>query len=650
MSRVGAAGAAVLGLALTATNGAPEPGETITFSRHVAPILFANCAPCHRPAGAGPFSLLTYPEARKRARQIAQVTRRRYMPPWLPQPGYGVFAGERRLSEDQIARIEEWVRSGAPEGDPTDLPPPPRWPEGWQLGPPDLVVKLAEPYTVPASGTDIYRNFAISVDVPSTRWVRAVEFRPFGTRAVHHARMLVDRTGTARRLDVEDPGPGFEGMLPGPAENPDGVLVSWTPGKVPFAGRDGMAWRLGRGTDLVLQLHLVPSGKPEPVEPALGLYFADKPPTLHPFSFVLGSRDIDISAGEEAYVVEDSYTLPVDVEALAVYPHAHYLGKDLRASAVLPDGTTRELIWIRDWDFNWQDEYRYASPLPLPRKTTIAMRYTYDNSAGNARNPHDPPRRVVYGSRTSDEMAELMLQVLPRSEADLAVLRQDFERHGIDKAIAYRKRRVEANPLDAESHGALGSSYLALGRAGDAIRHLEAALRLHPGDAKLLNNLGYALQLEGQLEQAIRRYRQALEAHPELVEARLNLSAALRGAGRVDGALEVLREGLRLAPELPRLMSEIAWLLATHPDPSARRPEEAIRLASRAAELAPGEEPAVLATLAAAYAAAGRFHQAVETAEAALRAASATPSAEIAGEIQRQLELYRSGKPYREGR
>ena len=520
-----------------------------TFNRDVAPLLFKHCSSCHRPAGAAPFALLTYADARKRVRQIARVTRSRFMPPWLPEPGHGEFAGARRMTDDEIAVFRDWSRGNAIEGAASDLPPAPDWPDGWQLGVPDLVVEMPRPYTLYAEGIDVYRNFVIPAPVTGERWIRAVEFRPGNPKIVHHARLFVDRSGTSRQIDARDPLPGYEGMELGGAETPEGVLIGWAPGRVAYAGLPGMAWRLDANTDIVLQLHLLPSGRPERIHASIGLYFADEPPVLHPYAFVLGSRDIDIAAGQAGFVVEDSYELPVDVELLAVYPHAHYLGQTMRLDATLPDGTSLPLLRIDDWDLNWQDEYHYASPVPLPRGTTLAMRYTYDNSSDNPRNPHDPPQRVTYGARTIDEMAELVLQVLPPNAEQRAVLERDY----VDKlkleAIAYRLRRLAADPEDVPSLAALGSTYLSLELADEAVGPLREAVQLRPSDARLHNNLGYALQRLGNDREAAMHFRKALDLDPDDADAHLNLAHALRSLGRLEDAIVHYERTVELRPD-----------------------------------------------------------------------------------------------------
>ncbi len=405
--------------------------RSVTFTRDVAPILFEHCAPCHRPGQLAPFSVLTYPEVRSRARDIVAATARRFMPPWLPVHGYGEFAGERRLSDAEIETIRRWDEDGAVEGDAADLRPPPSFPEGWQLGEPDLIVRLPRPFTLRADGPDVWRNFVIPIPVPGTRYVRTVELHPGNARFVHHALMAVDATPSSRRRDTSDAEPGFAGMDMGDAVAPDGHLLGWTPGMQPFPGIPGQAWRLDVGTDVVLQLHMLPTGKTEVVEPAVGLYFASRPPTGPPMYLMRldGDYAIDIPAGERRFVVTDRFELPVDVDVYAVYPHAHFLAKTIEGLARLPDRTEQWLIRIDNWDFKWQDVYRYEHPVRLPKGTVLTMRIGYDNSADNVRNPNDPPRRVTAGPRSTDEMAHLQLQLQPHTDADALLLKTAYYRH-----------------------------------------------------------------------------------------------------------------------------------------------------------------------------------------------------------------------------
>ena len=199
-----------------------------------------------------------------------------------------------------------------------------------------------------------------------------MEFRPGNARVVHHANLGVDRTRSSRQLDARDPDPGYDGSMERDARYPEGQLLGWTPGQAPHPAPDGTQWRLEPGSDLVVQLHLQPTGKPEAVQVTRRASTSPTtPPTRTPVGLRLGSETIDIPPGAREHVVSDSYVLPVDVEVLAVQPHAHNLARRMEADAALPDGTTRWLIAIDDWDFRWQDVYRYATPFVLPKGTTI---------------------------------------------------------------------------------------------------------------------------------------------------------------------------------------------------------------------------------------------------------------------------------------
>src|ERR1700730_10956612 len=286
-----------------ATQIAP-PQQQVTFNRDVAPILYRSCVLCHRPGEAAPFSLLSYADAKSHARQIAAVTRSRFMPPWLPEEGELKFADELRLSANEIARIQAWLEQGTPEGNPVDLPATPKFAEGWQLGKPDVIVKATKPYALPASGSDNYWNFVFRAPVDRTRWLKAMEIRPGDKRLVHHANVLVDRQQSGRRQETE-PGAGFGGMeltIESEAFDPDSHFLFWKPGSIPYVEPDGMALRLDKDTDLILNTHLQPSGKPETIQPTLGLYFTDKPATMHPILLQLeNDRMLNIPAGNNYF-------------------------------------------------------------------------------------------------------------------------------------------------------------------------------------------------------------------------------------------------------------------------------------------------------------------------------------------------------------
>jgi tetratricopeptide (TPR) repeat protein len=540
-----------------------DPPAVLTFHRDIAPLIWQRCGTCHRPGESAPFSLLEYAEVRSHARQIVTVTKGGIMPPWLPAPGYGDFAGERRLRPAEINRIERWVEQGAPEGDPALRQSPPKWPEGWQLGQPDLVVELPEPYTLPESGPDVFRNFVIPIPLESKRYVRGMEVRPGVRNAVHHATILIDRTRASRRLDAQDPRPGYEGMFSEGAQNPDSHALGWTPGRTPVLEPPDIAWRLDPGSDLVVQLHMIPSGKLEPVKPSVGFFFADATPRRMPIDFRLGSKTIDIPAGISGYAIEDSYTLPVDVEVLSVYPHAHYLAKDLKAWATLPDGQTLSLLWIKEWDFKWQDQYRYTTPLRLPRGTTLTMRYTYDNSAENPRNPRNPPAIVTYGPQSSDEMGDLWLQLLPSNVSDAAVLARAYRALELRKNVASAELMVARSPRDADWLNALGARYLEAGRILEGAARLEEAIRLAPGHAEAHHNLGHARRRQGRSADAIAHLRRAAALAPLNDRIHYSLANALQDSGRLDEAIVHFRRSVALNPDAADAHNDLGTALGS---------------------------------------------------------------------------------------
>jgi hypothetical protein len=383
-----------------------------TYSHDVATILDHHCASCHHPGAVAPFSLLTYQDAAKRAQLIATVTRKRYMPPWLPSGPH--FAHERKLTVAQIDILARWAAAGAPRGDPAETPPVPHFVSGWQLGKPDLEAEMRTDFHVPADGPDLYECFVIPSPSHVNRWVHALDMQPGNSKVVHHALLFQDITGTARKRDSGAGYPcfGTPGFLPARG------LGGWTPGSVPLQMPDGIPILLEANADLVLQVHYHPTGKPETDRTRLALYFTPQRPRRYLMDVPLGSNHIDIPAGDRAYRVTDHFTLPVDVDVFAINPHAHYVCKEMYGYAVLPDGRRRTLIHIPDWNFDWQQLYTYPRPIRLPAGTDLRMEFIYDNSAANPRNPHQPPQRVLWGPSSTDEMAGLHIEVAPVDNDD----------------------------------------------------------------------------------------------------------------------------------------------------------------------------------------------------------------------------------------
>ena len=564
-----------------------------TFNRDIASILYQNCSTCHRPvdpradtadpicfAGA-PFSLLTYDDARAHAREIARAVKNRVMPPWLPERAadqIADFASPRTLSDVDIAMLERWAERGTAEGTPSDRRPVPSWPQGWQLGQPDLVLKMPAAYTLPAAGKDVFRSFVIASPAGGPRYVRAIEFRAENPAVVHHASVGIDRTRFARKLDRADAQPGFAAMPDDEVRN----VYGWSPGKAPFMEPAERAWTLPKGADLVVQMHLLPAGTPQPIQPSIGLFLTSTPPRHEPLTVKLESKTIDIPAGASAYAVEDSYVLPADVDLVSIYPHAHYLARQMLATAALPDGTVRTLISIPSWDFRWQDQYRYAAPVLLPKGTTLRMRITYDNSDGNRHNPQRPVRRVKWGPQSTDEMGAMWLEVLPRSDADVPVLLRDDAARSLRADIAGAEMQVSVSPGDPLAHNFLATKYLQAGRVPDAVTQLNETLRLKPNDAEAHSNLATALQAQGQVQDAFAHAQEAVRLKPDDDRVHFNLGNLMSAAGRPDEAERELRRAVQINPENGDAQFNLGVLLG-----SRNQLDEAVAHLRRAVDINP---------------------------------------------------------------
>jgi mono/diheme cytochrome c family protein len=405
---------------------APRAAAAVTYARDIAPIVQARCQTCHRPGEAAPFSLTTAAEAAAVAPMIVEVTRQRIMPPWPPRvDARHPLVGERWLSDAEIARLAAWAEAGCPPGDPADLPPSPQFATGWQLGQPDLVVRMPESFTVPAEGPDVFRNFVIPLDLPEDKVVSAIEFHPGDRRVVHHAVLFLDESGTARRLDAADAAPGYEGFG-GPGFLPSGALGGWSVGNTPRRLPGGRGRYLRRGSDLVVQVHYHPDGVERGDRSEIGLFFVPEPTATIVAdrqrlvgSIWLANYTLDIPAGVAAYPATARYRLPRGVTVVGVVPHMHLLGRSIRVQAVLPDGGCRPLIDIPSWNYAWQDEYLFEHPFALPAGTELVVDAVFDNSAGNPSNPSSPPRRVTWGDGTLDEMLFCFLLMSADTSEDL---------------------------------------------------------------------------------------------------------------------------------------------------------------------------------------------------------------------------------------
>ncbi|ADW70527.1 tetratricopeptide repeat protein [Granulicella tundricola] len=514
-----------------------------TWRHDVAPVLYQSCTGCHHTGGSGPFALMTYAEAKRFASVIDTAVTTRYMPPWLPEEGHGRFQGDRHLPAETVALLHRWIAAGAIEGA-GPVAKAPVYTSAWQLGEPDLIVETQTAVSVPASGSDFFTNVILPNPLAGTHWVRAMEIKPGNPQVVHHANVLIDRTASLRRTHPEwrrgVPGMDIE-VDSGDDFDPDSHFLFWKPDSTALVEAPGMPWRLDAGNDLVLNLHLKPSGKAETTRARIGLYFTKTPAELHPMLLQLEhDAALNIPAGDASFPVEDALTLPVAVSVLGVYPHAHYLARRMEGWAVTPDGARRDLILIPEWDIDRQSVYRLAEPMKLPGGSVLHMRYVYDNSTGNIHNPHSPPVVVRAGNRSEDEMAHLWVQVLP--EVDTLASRQALEG-------AWMSSVLRKNPGDAIALYNLAALKLSTGAAARAVELYTQLDGLTPGSARVLTALGSALQARGDDTGAKVRYEAALKVDGGYTDAAFDLATLDVRLGDAAGAKPLLVGMLARHPE-----------------------------------------------------------------------------------------------------
>lgn len=415
-----------------------------TFARDIAPIVWNQCAGCHREGEVAPFSLTSYEDCQKRSEQLADAVASRYMPPWKAEPGFNHFRDERRLTPRQIELFAQWAEAGVLEGHAADLPPLPEFADGWQLGAPDLIVEMAEPFDVPADGPDILRWFVLPLDLPPNVDVVGFEFRPGNPRVVHHSIAFLDVSGMARQRDKADPAPGYANFG-GPGFPPAGYLGNWVPGSIPRKLREGLSLLVPRGSVVALMMHYYPSGKPETDRSQIGLHLAPRSKTRPVTTIPVTQTEIEIPPHEKRFRVSKSYVLPIDATALSVMPHMHYLGREMRVTARLPgEDEPLPLVSIKDYDFNWQGEYHFSQPLRLPKGTEILVEGFFDNTKENPRNPHPEPVTVRYGQETTDEMCLCAVQIALDDMKDFA----PFAASMIREHVKFRDGKLVIVPLE----------------------------------------------------------------------------------------------------------------------------------------------------------------------------------------------------------
>lgn len=400
---------AASGCLLMAGGNAPAK-PVVTYADHVANILNTRCLECHRPGEVAPFSLVGYENAKKWSQNILRATEAKRMPPWKAVPGFGEFAGENRLTEAELQTLRDWVDAGAPRGDADKEPTPPKFPEGWRLGEPDLTLKNEKPFNLEADGADVYRNFVFKTNFAEPRYVTAMDVRPGNKKVVHHVIAFVDVSGRAEKLeaDTHDGQAGYT-TFGGPGFAPDTSFGGWAPGYRANPADPGMGFLLKPGATVVVQVHYHKSGKPEQDQTEIGLYFSKVPVTRVLELAWVAQPFLRIPAGEPAHTARLVYPIRMDATIYGVMPHMHLLGRSMKAEIEFPDGTRQPLIHVDDWDFRWQLGYQLKQPIKVPKGSKIVAEAVFDNSASNPHQPNNPPKDVRWGEDTTDEMFLLVV-------------------------------------------------------------------------------------------------------------------------------------------------------------------------------------------------------------------------------------------------
>lgn len=394
--------------------------QTPTFHLDVAPIIYNHCTECHRVGEIGPMPLTTYGEVFAYGEFIEYVTSTGYMPPWTPDEGYSHFVGERVLTEGEIATLSAWVAAGKPEGDPADNPGLPEFPSGSQIGTPDLILTMAEPYVHGGDMTDQYQVFVLPADDDMA--IRAMEVRPGNRNVSHHAILGLDISGTAANLDAQDPDPGYESFGSFGFDAASNFFGGWVPGAMTVEYPPGIGRTVPAGSDILLQMHYGPSPVEESDQTEINVFFSEEPIEREVQTTYMGPQHLDSFFFLPANEVRTFHgTLPVsaDVSLISIVPHCHLIGESWEVFATSPNNQdTIPLISIPSWDFNWQGFFTFPTLTKIPAGYTLHGIATYDNTSSNPFNPNDPPTTVMFGEGTTDEMFFVFFDYVMYQEGD----------------------------------------------------------------------------------------------------------------------------------------------------------------------------------------------------------------------------------------
>ncbi|WP_167856534.1 cytochrome c [Hymenobacter metallicola] len=415
---------------LVARDGMAQSARPVTYTEHIAPIIAANCVVCHKPAGAAPFSLLTYPDVARRAKTIQHVTETRYMPPWKADPHYVSFANERQLTDEQIQLIKTWAGTGALKG-PDKKAPVPVAAAGVNLGSPDLVLKPKQAFRIKGDGNENFVLFKIPFELPAERAVQAIEFAPNNRRLLHHVNYAVQKVGP--EIDIYK---GSDYVVSDqflsnmrefqPLMKEVAYYGGWIPGSTTQTFPAGVGFTMPKRGVILLTVHYGPSAIDTADWSQVKIHFTKNPIKREIQSVSLGSAGIGkidpplIIPADSVKKFRIRLEVAQDLSLLYVWPHMHLLGKSFKAWATTTDGKQINLINIPEWDFRWQEAYRFRQMQHLPKGSVIMVEGVYDNTANNPNNPFSPPRMVISQDlmETRSEMLNLIMLYLPYQAGD----------------------------------------------------------------------------------------------------------------------------------------------------------------------------------------------------------------------------------------
>lgn len=522
----------------------------ITFAKHVSRILQKNCADCHHPGTAAPFSLLKYEDAANWAGMIRETVLERRMPPWSADPRYGHFENDLRMSDEDVDTLISWIDGGMPMGDLKDLPEPKQYADGWQLGEPDMIFKIPAEYTVPATGTVEYQYFVTPTNFKEDVWVQASEARPGNWDAVHHIIVFVREKGGKRKQGLPAVG-GF------------------APGEEPKVLPPGVGFKVPAGAELVWQLHYTPTGKVEKDRSEVGFYLCKEKPERQSRGGGAFNFRFNIPPGAEKHLVTSEATISKDVDLIALMPHMHLRGRDFKYTAKYPDGRSEVLLSVPNYDFNWQHRYRLRDPKPLPAGTKLECVAHFDNSIHNPANP-DPTKAVRWGDQSWEEM---MIGWYAVVDAKPAQIEKDIWAAAMSNDVATLKKHFSAG-TDINSRNPVGQGTPLL--AACVFGKTEAAKLLikQGADMTLVSNDG-----SGSAPLTVAAFFGHAEIVKALIENGVSINAknkvgntALNAVSRpwgpaVEGFYKIVGSNLQLELDLERIKAsraEIVALLKQH--------------------------------------------------------------------------------------